>query len=460
MNDTHRCPACHEPIAADAPAGLCPRCLYQAALASEPPAGESTSPGATGRAQPLPIERIAQAFPQLDALELLGQGGMGAVYKARQRALDRWVAIKILLPELAADADFVERFMREARTLARLGNHPHIVTIYDIGQADGLLYVSMEYVDGVNLRAAMREQRLAAPAALAIVGQICDALQFAHDHGVVHRDIKPENILLDRRGAVKIADFGLAKLMAEDVAQQSLTRTHQVLGTPRYMAPEQMEGSQQVDHRADIYSLGVVFYEILTGEVPLGNFPPPSKKATIDARLDDVVLRALHRAPEDRYQHASDVKSDVETIRAQVPPPGKPPLTPPVNTSRLSSSALAVVLIVLLTCGGSVVLLGVLGLGAFWLMPVHDTTILPDVNVAPPISTMSSFAKAGNLDQVQRLLNAGEDPNQLDANGYTPLIMAAIGGHSQVAKTLLNAGAELEQRSLTGTTALMEAAFA
>jgi hypothetical protein len=189
----------------------------------------------------------------------------------------------------------------------------------------------MEYVDGVNLRQAIRSGGTSPQQALAIVPQICDALQFAHDEGIVHRDIKPENILVDKRGRVKIADFGLAKLLGQAPSDVSLTGTQQVMGTLRYMAPEQMEGSKAVDHRADIYSLGVVFYELLTGEVPVGRFAPPSKKVQIDVRLDEVVLRALEEKPEQRYQHASEVKTAVENVTSQragaVPPVAAP--TPP-----------------------------------------------------------------------------------------------------------------------------------
>ena len=264
-------------------------------------------------------EELAQHFPQFEIVELLGKGGMGAVYKARQPKLDRYVALKILPPEVGKDPAFAERFTREARALAML-NHSCIVAVYDFGDADGLYYFVMEYVDGANLRQTLETGELTPPEALAIVPQICDALQFAHDEGVVHRDIKPENILIDKRGRVKIADFGLAKLLrvdAEDSAAEkpfTLTATHEVMGTPRYMAPEQMQGSSAVDHRADIYSLGVVFYEMLTGELPIGRFEPPSKKVRIDVRLDEVVLRTLESTPDRRYQHASDVKTEVESI--------------------------------------------------------------------------------------------------------------------------------------------------
>jgi serine/threonine-protein kinase len=258
---------------------------------------------------------------------------MGAVYKARQLELDRLVALKILPSHGASDPAFAERFAREARALARL-NHPNIVAVYDFGRtADGLYYFLMEYVDGVNLRQAMHAGQMNPQEALAIVPQICDALELAHEEGVVHRDIKPENILIDKRGRVKIADFGLAKLMAHGEqasldSPASLTGTQQVMGTVRYMAPEQMEGTKAVDHRADIYSLGVVFYELLTGELPVGRFAPPSKKVHIDVRLDEVVLRALEKEPEHRYQHATDVKSAIEQVSiAEYVPRPQPPST-------------------------------------------------------------------------------------------------------------------------------------
>ncbi|HUE70320.1 MAG TPA: serine/threonine-protein kinase, partial [Pirellulaceae bacterium] len=273
MSAQAHCPKCGMQLPADAPAGLCPKCLVQAGLESEPrpqpkPAATISSP-ASSRFEPAAVTDLADKFPQLEILELLGQGGMGAVYKARQRGLDRLVAVKVLPPEIGHDAGFAERFTREARALARLSHH-HIVSVFDFGQSNGLFYIVMEYVDGLNLRQTIQTGKLTAAEALAIVPQICEALQFAHDEGIVHRDIKPENILIDKRGRVKIADFGLAKLLGADAGDHSLTATNQVMGTLRYMAPEQMQGSREVDHRADIYSLGVVFYELLTGELPMG----------------------------------------------------------------------------------------------------------------------------------------------------------------------------------------------
>jgi serine/threonine protein kinase len=272
---------------------------------------------------PPPVADIAKLFPQLEILEFIGKGGMGAVYKARQPNLDRLVALKILPPAAASDPGFAERFNREARALARL-NHPNIVAVHDFGQAGTLHYLVMEFVDGGNLRQIERAGRLAPEQALAIVPQICEALQFAHNEGIVHRDITPENILLDKKGRVKITDFGIAKFFGLTAEQAPLTGARDVVGTPHYMAPEQIEKPRTVDHRADIYSLGVVFYEMLTGELPLGKFAPPSRKVQVDVRLDEVVLHALEKEPELRYQQASQVKTAVETIARSEGPTPKP----------------------------------------------------------------------------------------------------------------------------------------
>lgn len=353
------CPQCRAPLAVDSPEGLCPACLLAQGMAGGAgwnaaegvPYSAKMEPAADGLAATTPPSGshppaqaewadLAQHFPQLEILELLGRGGMGAVYKARQKNLDRMIALKVIPPEAAKDPAFAERFAREARALARL-NHPSIVTVYDFGQIGDVYYLLMEYVDGVNLRHALRASRLAPQEALAIVPQICDALQYAHDQGVVHRDIKPENVLLDRSGRVKIADFGLAKLLGKGPDDFTLTSTQQVMGTPRYMAPEQIERPSTVDHRADIYSLGVVLYEMLTGELPLGRFEPPSHKVQVDVRIDQVVLRTLEKEPERRYQRASQVKTELAsaaswpTSAASLPQPAWQ--TPPPATKQASS---------------------------------------------------------------------------------------------------------------------------
>jgi serine/threonine protein kinase len=355
LPDSPKCPQCGTPLPSGALAGLCPACLLKQGVANETATGGQSPPF-----NPPSISELAPLFPQLEILELIGKGGMGAVYKARQKELDRIVALKILPPGIGRDAAFAGRFAREAKALAKL-NHPGIVTLYEFGQVQSsagvppafgegengkaaggtpalLYYFLMEFVDGVNLRQLLHAGRISSREALAIVPQICDALQFAHDQGIVHRDIKPENILLDRRGRVKVADFGLAKLVGElgragsplpaagaqtDGGAHGVTRptnaltgAGKVMGTPNYMAPEQREHPNDVDHRADIYALGVVFYQMLTGELPGKRLEPPSSKVQIDVRLDEVVLRALEKKPELRYQQVSEVKTCVETIVA------------------------------------------------------------------------------------------------------------------------------------------------
>ena len=329
-----RCPKCQTVVPPEAPQGLCPKCLLTAAAAP-------TETGRPAEAPPPPtLETVAAAFPQLEIIEFVGQGGMGLVYKARQPKLDRLVALKLLPQTAGADPAFGERFNREARVLARL-SHPNIVAVHDFGQAGAFYYLLMEFVDGVNLRQAMRAGRFTPVQALALVPKICDALQYAHEEGVLHRDIKPENLLLDARGRLKIADFGIAKLQGE-VRDITLTASGAALGTPHYMAPEQLEHPQDVDQRADIYSLGVVFYEMLTGELPLGRFAPPSEKSSVDARIDEIVFRALERERERRFQTAGEVKTRVEHVTANPgagPPPGAPVRPPLVASAGAESRA-------------------------------------------------------------------------------------------------------------------------
>ncbi|MDE3068532.1 MAG: serine/threonine protein kinase [Verrucomicrobiota bacterium] len=379
-SDGPKCPRCGAALPVGALAGLCPACLLQQGAAAD-----TADDGKPSPFPPPSVAELAGLFPQLEILELIGRGGMGAVYRARQKQLDRVVALKILPPGVGGEAAFAERFAREARALAKL-NHPGIVTLYEFGQVGGhqgsaakaltpslshpmgegvrrtgedeLYYFLMEFVDGVSLRQLLAAGRVSPREALAIVPQICDALQYAHDQGIVHRDIKPENILLDRRGRVKVADFGLAKIVAqastpassggvhaagsEDAergrsanpqagrpAPQDLTNAGKVMGTPHYMAPEQREHPGEVDHRADIYALGVVFYQMLTGELPGKPIQPPSVKVQIDVRLDEVVLRALEREPDRRYQQVSEVKTRVETIAASTQ--GSAPTVVPDN---------------------------------------------------------------------------------------------------------------------------------
>lgn len=314
MHTLRLCSQCYEALPPDSTDRLCPKCQSDPRRAT---AGGITTPAKTRPTPPPPAE-IAQFFPQLEILELLGQGGMGMVYLARQPQLQRLVALKILSPELT-DTAFAGRFSREARSLARL-NHSSIVNVFDFGQADRYYYLLMEYVEGANLREVIQRQPPTPEEARRIVMEVCGALQYAHEEGIVHRDIKPSNILIDKKGRVKIADFGLAKLTGAD-QEPNPALTTAVMGTPHYMAPEQIETPGNVDHRADIYSLGVVLYEMLTGELPLGRFEPPSvKNPAVDVRLDNLVLRALEKNRERRFQQAGEVRAALETTIAPPAP--------------------------------------------------------------------------------------------------------------------------------------------
>ena len=297
--DNSNCPQCGGLLPENTTRGFCPACLMKQALSSRT---FQTHDEELDRPEPPSAGEIAEKFPGYEVVECLGRGGMGVVYKARQKSLDRWVAIKVLAPERVGEGRFAEHFGREAKTLAKM-SHPNIVTVFDHGERDGLYYIAMELVDGVNLRDLLREGKMNPEQALAIVPSICEALEYAHGKGIVHRDIKPENLLLDRKGRIKVADFGIASLVGS---------TGERSGTPPYMAPEQDGGT--VDRRTDIYALGAVLYEMLTGDPVAKDAVAPSQKVQMDVRIDEMVLRALDKEPEQRYQTAGEFRTVVKTI--------------------------------------------------------------------------------------------------------------------------------------------------
>ena len=304
-----KCPQCGTTIPEDAPESLCPKCLM-----ANLGVGSSKSSTQHQGMTPPSLEELAKVFPELEIIELIGQGGMGFVFKVRQPKLDRIVALKLLPENLSRDPHFAERFNREARVLAKL-SHPNIVAVFESGHRNPYYFFLMEYVDGLNLREAMQAGRFSPKEALKLVPQICEALQFAHDQKVLHRDIKPENILLNEKGKIKIADFGIAKIAGQSDSQEiTLTQTGLRMGSPHYMAPEQFENPGEIDHRADIYSLGVVFYELLTGELPIGRFDPPSFNVPMDQTIDRIVLRALEKDRERRQKSANELKTEVDTV--------------------------------------------------------------------------------------------------------------------------------------------------
>ncbi|MDF1851143.1 MAG: serine/threonine-protein kinase [Verrucomicrobiales bacterium] len=459
--DTNTCPTCDLEIPSAAPGGMCPKCLLEDALPpteetadddatvlmESPPAlspaakaARERSPGAASPPDPKkgaqqfapPVEELSKLFPELEILELLGAGGMGAVYQARQPRLDRLVALKILSCPAEYHDNFALRFEREAQLLAKL-SHPNIVTLYDFGEIErtedpeenNLFYFMMEYVDGADLSRLIHDGGLEPDQALRLVPQICDALQFAHDEGITHRDIKPANILVDKKGNVRIADFGLAKLISaeqEEAMMTGLTMTGTSMGTPHYMAPEQWEAPEKVDHRADIYSLGVVFYEMLTGSRPHGIFTPPSQKTAIDDRIDTVVLKAMEKEPELRYQQASQVKEDVTRVVSE-----------PVEVVPASKNRTGLWIVVALA------LLAIIGLGIWWQgigpgqpveqpetasIPQEDDVLTQDeitFHLEPPRTLATMRERGGRL----RFWSEGEIPVRPDlrpAEGLDDLV--------------------------------------
>jgi serine/threonine-protein kinase len=261
--------------------------------------------------------------------ELVGTGGMSSVYRAHDRLLERHVAIKVLHEQFTADGDYVERFRREARAVAQL-SHPNIVTVIDRGEHDGRQFIVFEYVDGENLKAlVVREGPLPEREAIALALQIARALGFAHDQGLVHRDVKPQNVLLNDGGQAKVTDFGIARSL--DV-QGGLTQTGTVMGTSDYIAPEQARGAR-VDAQSDIYSLGTVLYELLTGEVPFAgdnfvavamqhiNQPPPSvreRRPELSLCVDAAVRRAMAKEPRDRFRSMDELCSELSVCLADL----------------------------------------------------------------------------------------------------------------------------------------------
>jgi len=307
---------------------------------------------------------------------LIGQGGMATVFLAEDVRHDRWVAIKVLKPDVAT-AIGAERFLREIHIAAQL-HHPHILGLIDSGQADGLLYYVMPYVSGETLRERIEnEGALPIPDAVRLLREIADALARAHKAGVIHRDIKPENVLIEERHAL-VSDFGVAKALSEatDSVLAGRSTAGFTIGTPAYMAPEQAAGDPKIDHRADIYALGIVAYEMLTGDVPF-NAPTPqgmlaaqvsveparlrTRRLDVPPMLEALVMKCLIKDPDARFQRADEILTAIEAMGTPSLPGfgGAPPTTEASRWGRLPF-ATKLTLIVGAIVLGAIVLVGLL----------------------------------------------------------------------------------------------------
>ncbi|MCB1097341.1 MAG: serine/threonine protein kinase [Verrucomicrobiae bacterium] len=302
-----RCDVCGEPLKGLGIGGTCQSCLLV-----QPPSA------LWDPREPPSAKEVSEALPRFEIHDVLGRGALGIVYRATDTHLERTVAIKVMFAN-PDNPEFAHRFAREASAMAKL-NHPNIVTMHDYGTAGALHFLVMEWMEGGTLEEEMSTERtLPLFRAVEVIGQISEALDYAHSQGVIHRDVKPGNILLDRDGTAKLSDFGLVKgLLQEEFAEFALTRTNMVVGTPLYMAPEQMEGSAKVDHRADIYSAGAVLYEMLTGEPAKGRYRPVSDFAAVPRSFNAVIDRALHPSSADRYERISEFHASIVSS-AKVP---------------------------------------------------------------------------------------------------------------------------------------------
>ncbi|MCP4643333.1 MAG: protein kinase [bacterium] len=303
------CPMCHFVNSSDRQ--TCGRC---GALLSDARSSDRLKAPQSGRRNTTSLRRGQVVAGRYKVLDMIGRGGMGAIYLVQDNTLHERVALKTLLPQFAQDKMVVERFYNEAR-IARQLSHPNIVRVHDIGVADEVMYISMEHLKGRSLRNLLDQLppggRMPVKTTLSVIDQLCAGLEYAHDF-TIHRDIKPENVMVMEDGSVKLMDFGISKLMTNT----KMTSTSVVMGTPHYMSPEQLKDSSNVDVRADVYSVGVMLYEILAGNLPTG-VPKPASQIMQDVppALDPIVVKCLEPDPIDRYQTVTDLREALRPVR-------------------------------------------------------------------------------------------------------------------------------------------------
>ncbi len=380
------------------------------------------------------MDLVGKTLGNYQIMEELGRGGMAVVYKAYQKSLNRYVALKVLPPQLGFDQEFVERFQREARAAAGL-QHPNIVVVYDVGHEEGVHYIVMEFLEGRTLKAVIDNESPMPPQRVqTIVSQIGAALDYAHQRGFVHRDVKPSNVFVGEGDRITLTDFGIAKAASE---AQQLTRTGMLMGTPEYMSPEQASGAK-VDRRTDLYALGVVLYQMVVGQAPfrgttphatlhavIYEAPPPPRQLNpkVTPALESVVMKAVAKQPEGRFQSGAEMSSALEAamsgrgeVAAVPPPPGRPAPTqtmaprPEAQPGRKRSPIIwilaAIAAMLVLVLGGVLLLLNGDGEGGtsfpnatqvvVWETPTLDsdsegveTAVLPTVTVPAPPATES-----------------------------------------------------------------------
>src|SRR5207302_1559172 len=335
------------------------------ANAGPPPRPQSTFPvqdSATMRLIPTgvsaaePVDGGERRIGKYIVKRELGRGGMGAVYLAVQPGLGREVAIKELVPSAAADPTALKRFLQEAQVMART-SHPNLVQVHDLEQIGAANYIVLEFVRGKSLRDWLVRGEIPMPQVFAVMHGVLQALDYAHRHAIVHRDMKPENVLLSDEGAVKVADFGIARLTDDSVAPgQTATKTGTTVGTPQYMSPEQV-ASSKVDGRSDLYSAGIMFYELIVGQPPStateadGPFtlmathvqpppkPPSVHKPGLDMRLEEIILKAIAKRPEDRFQTGQEFDEAMSRVANLICPAWQRSLEPGADLSRMVPQA-------------------------------------------------------------------------------------------------------------------------
>jgi tetratricopeptide (TPR) repeat protein/predicted Ser/Thr protein kinase len=373
-----------------------------------------------------------------EILKLLGEGGMGAVYKARDQEVDRLVALKVIRPELAGHSSVLQRFKQEL-ILARTVTHRNVIRIYDLGVAEGCRFITMEYIEGQDLSSILEERKLAPEEAVKILRQVCAALEAAHVEGVVHRDLKPQNIMLEASGRVVVMDFGLARSMEAS----GLTQAGAIMGTPAYMSPEQAKG-MPADERSDIFALGIILYQMLTGVVPFkaetaiaslllrtqGPPPPPMQlEPAIPQGLNDIVLKALATDVVNRYQKAADLAKDLHDWEEGRLHRGI--VTPPIKMMEESTAGKWIAIAV-----GSAIALAAAGYGGYRLLERPTAPPPPTTVIIADFSNHTGDAVfSGTLESTLKLaLEGASFISAYDRTRMRDLGVRAIGGALDEAK--------------------------